>query len=289
MVIVIALGGNALLQRGEKGTLVEQMHNAERVMEHVADLVKHGEQVIITHGNGPQVGNILLQQKSKEVPAMPLNVCDAESQGIIGYILQKTLLNYGVKSATIVTQVLVDQNDSAFTNPSKPVGPFYDHPQPGMIDDAGRGWRKVVASPKPKQIMELDAIKELSSKLVVICCGGGGIPIIRNEKYEGIEAVIDKDLCSALLAKEVGADRFVVLTDVDNVYLNYGKSNQKKLTQLSITEAKTSMPHFLSGSMKPKIEACVDFVEHGGEAIICSINQLELALEGNAGTKIYKE
>ncbi len=289
MLTVIALGGNALLQRGEKGTLKEQIHNAERAMRHVAAMVKSGEKVILTHGNGPQVGAILIQQQNTEVPAMPMNVCGAESQGLIGYILQKTLLNYGVESATVVTQVLVDQSDPAFQNPSKPVGPFYDHPMPGMIDDAGRGWRKVVPSPKPKRIMEIDAIRAMAEKSLVIAAGGGGIPIVKNgEKYDGVEAVIDKDRCAELLAREVGADRLVILTDVENVYLNYGKADQKRLKQMSTSEARQWMHHFAMGSMRPKVEACVAFAENGGEAIICSLNQLEPALAGNAGTRIFK-
>jgi len=289
MLTVIALGGNALLQRGEKGTLKDQFHNAERAMRHVANLVAAGERVIITHGNGPQVGAILLQQQWHEVPAMPLNVCGAESQGLIGYVLQKTLLNYGIESATVVTQVLVDPSDTAFQHPSKPVGPFYDHPLPGMVDDAGRGWRKVVPSPKPKKIMEIDAIREMVEKVVVIACGGGGIPIVKNgEKYDGVEAVIDKDACAELLAREVGADRLVILTDVDNVYLNYGKVNQKRVKKMSTTEARQWMEHFSRGSMKPKVEACAAFAELGKESIICSLDQLEPALAGNAGTRIYK-
>lgn len=290
MLTVIALGGNALLQRGEKGTLKDQIHNAEKAMRGVANLVKKDEQVILTHGNGPQVGAILLQQVCADVPAMPLNVCGAESQGLIGYVLQKTLLNYGVKSATVVTQVLVDQNDLAFQNPSKPVGPFYDAPQPGMIDDAGRGWRKVVPSPKPKAILEIDAIKEMVDKVLVIACGGGGIPVVKNgNKYDGVEAVIDKDLCADLLAREVKADRLVILTDVDAVYFNYGEENQQRLEKLTVNEAKKNMRQFAKGSMRPKVKACVNFAEQGGEAIICSLDQLGAALAGKAGTRIVKE
>ena len=289
MLTVIALGGNALLQRGEKGTLKEQIHNAEKAMLSVANLVRQGEKVVITHGNGPQVGAILLQQQWPDTPAMPLNVCGAESQGLIGYILQKTLLNYGVDSATIVTQVLVDQSDPAFQNPSKPVGPFYDHPQPGMIDDAGRGFRKVVPSPKPIKIMELDAIRAIAEKSVVIACGGGGIPIVKTERYDGIEAVIDKDRCAKLLAKQLKADRLVILTDVDNVYLDFGKPTQRRIKEMTVAQAMEWMPHFARGSMKPKVEACVSFAKQGGEAIICSLNQLEPALAGNAGTRIYKK
>lgn len=289
MLTVIALGGNALLQRGEKGTLKEQFHNAERAMRPVADMLKQGEKIVLTHGNGPQVGAILLQQQWQDTPAMPLNVCVAESQGLIGYVLQKTLLNFGVKSATVVTQVLVDQTDPAFQNPSKPVGPFYDSPQPGMIDDAGRGWRKVVPSPIPKAIIEIDAIKEMVEKSLVIACGGGGIPVVKNgNQYDGVEAVIDKDRCADLLAKELGADRLVILTDVDNVYINYGKADQKRIKKMTTTQAHEWMHHFAGGSMKPKVEACVSFAEGGGESIICSLNQLEPALAGNAGTKIYK-
>ncbi|MCK4328058.1 MAG: carbamate kinase [Candidatus Diapherotrites archaeon] len=289
MLTVIALGGNALLQRGEKGTLKEQIHNAEKAMRSVANLVSQGEQIVITHGNGPQVGAILLQQQWPDTPAMPLNVCGAESQGLIGYILQKTLLNYGVESATVVTQVLVDQNDPAFQNPSKPVGPFYDSPQPGMIDDAGRGYRRVVPSPKPKRIMEIGAIKEMVDKSVVIACGGGGIPIVKHgEKYDGIEAVIDKDCCAELLARELGADRLAIMTDVDYVYTNYGKPDQRCIKEMTTSQALGWMDHFARGSMRPKVESCVAFAEAGGEAVICSLGQLEPALAGKAGTRIYK-
>jgi len=289
MLTVIALGGNALLQPGEKGTLREQIHNAEKAMKPVATLVEKGEKIVITHGNGPQVGVILLQQQFPDTVAMPLNVCGAESQGLIGYVLQKTLLNYGVEAATVVTQVLVDKNDPAFSHPSKPVGPFYDSPQEGMVEDSGRGYRRVVPSPVPKQIMEINAIKAMCERAVVIACGGGGIPITKNgDEYDGVEAVIDKDRCAELLARELGADRLVIMTDVDGVYKDYGTDGQTLLAELSVADARVLLPSLAEGSMRPKLESCIAFAEAGGEAIICGIGDLKAALAGEAGTRIHK-
>ncbi|MFC2174384.1 carbamate kinase [archaeon] len=289
MLTVIALGGNALLQPGEKGTLKEQIHNAEKAMKPVAKLVAGGEKVVLTHGNGPQVGIILLQQQWPETPAMPLNVCGAESQGLIGYILQKTLLNYGIEAATVVTQVLVDQGDPAFTHPSKPVGPFYDSPQPGMVEDSGRGYRKVVPSPMPKQILEINAIKAMCEKAVAITCGGGGIPVVKNgDTYDGVEAVIDKDRCADLLARDLGADRLVILTDVEGVYKSFGSDGQELLRELTTTDARALLPSLAEGSMRPKVEACISFAEAGGKAFVCALDQLGPALAGKAGTRIYK-
>lgn len=288
MLSVIALGGNALLQHGEKGTLSEQVANAERAVSGIAALARRGERIVLTHGNGPQVGNILLQQATGT--ALPLNACGAQSQGLIGYILQKALLNRGIKSATMITQVLVDPHDRAFDEPTKPVGPFYEQPAEGRAFEQGKGWRLVVPSPEPKRIIEIDAIRALAERFVVIACGGGGIPLAMvGDKYAGSDAVIDKDLCAELLARELKADRLIILTDVDGVYFDRGTPKAKIVSELTTSDARANAHQFSVGSMKPKVEACVRFIEAGGkEAVICSLDQLEAALAGRAGTRVYK-
>lgn len=308
--IVVALGGNAILQPGQKGTAEEQMFNVYKTCEQIASMIKEGYRVIITHGNGPQVGNILIQNGAAEdrVPAMPLDICGAESQGQIGYMMQQQLTNIlmgmGVKTpvVTMVTQMVVDKNDPAFQKPTKPVGPFYsmEYAEVAMkdkgehwIEDAGRGWRKVVPSPKPIRIVEIDAILDLIDKgCIVIANGGGGIPVVEeNGSFKGVEAVIDKDLGGERLALNVKADTFMILTDVPKVYINYKKPDQKQLDRITVEEVELfqNEGHFKAGSMGPKVEACRRFVVNGGKsAIITSLDTALKALQGEAGTIITR-
>jgi carbamate kinase len=272
----------------------------------IVKLIQEGYQVIVIHGNGPQVGNILLQNAAArdQVPAMPLDVCGAESQGLIGYMIQQSIFNelqaLGIKKdvVTLLTQVVVSKEDSAFQNPTKPVGAFYTkkEAEDGMakgeswIEDSGRGWRKVVPSPKPQEIVELNLIKTLvESGAVVIAGGGGGIPVVNEGNYlRGIEAVIDKDLASSLLAEQLGADMLVIATDVPYVAINFGKPNQKDLKELNLSEAKKYLAEgqFGEGSMGPKVQATLSFVESGGEAIIAALANLREAVLGTSGTRI---
>jgi carbamate kinase len=310
--VVVALGGNAIIQPGQKGTFEEQMVNVHVTCEQLAQMVKSGEyRVVVTHGNGPQVGNLLLQNEAgKEVAApMPLFALGAESQGFIGLMIQQNLGNLlaeqgngDIPVATIVTQVVVDKDDPAFANPTKPVGPFYSEEEAKALEadkgynireDAGRGWRRVVPSPDPIEINEKAAIRLLvEAKSLVIASGGGGIPVMReNGKLVGVDAVIDKDLAGERLAVDVGASIFMVLTDVDSVRLNYNTPDEKALSKITIDEAKkyAEEGHFAKGSMEPKVRAAVRFVEAGGEkAIITSLDQAVAALEGKAGTTITK-
>jgi carbamate kinase len=311
--VVVALGGNALLQVWQKGTFEEQMQNVYNAMEQLADMVLSGKwRLVITHGNGPQVGNILLQNEAGKhlVPPMPMDVCGAESQGMIGYMIQQAMHNVlarrgrpDIPVVTVVTQVLVDKNDPAFQNPTKPIGPFYTKEEAlrmkeekgwHVVEDAGRGWRRVVPSPDPKAIVEKEAIRILvENHAIVIASGGGGIPVIKeNGSYRGVEAVIDKDLAGERLAEDVGAQVFLILTDVDRVRLNYRKPNEVALSRMTVSEAKKYLAegHFAKGSMEPKVKACIRFVEAGGEvAIIASLNQATAALEGRAGTQIVRD
>lgn len=308
--VVVALGGNAILQRGEQGIFEEQLENVYHTAEQLAEMVLSGEwRIVITHGNGPQVGNILLQQEAAKgvVPPMPMDVCGAESQGLIGYMIQQALHNIlevkgrgDIPIVTVVTQVLVEKSDPAFRNPTKPVGPFYSeaeaHRLQGkkgwhVVEDAGRGWRRVVPSPDPKAILERDSIRILvKNRAIVVASGGGGIPVIKEDgKLQGVEAVIDKDLAGERLAQDVDADVFLILTDVDKVRINYGKPNEQPLDRMTAEEAKRYLAegHFAKGSMEPKVRAAVRFVEAGGErAVIAALNQARAALEGKAGTQI---
>ncbi len=310
--VVVALGGNAIIQPGQKGTFEEQMANVHVTCEQLAHMVESGKyRVVVTHGNGPQVGNLLLQNEAgKEVAEpMPLFVLGAESQGMIGLMIQQNLGNLlaaqgkgDIPIATIVTQVVVDKNDPAFANPTKPVGPFYSEEEAKALEsgkgynvreDAGRGWRRVVPSPNPIEINEKAAIRLLvEAKAIVIASGGGGIPVMReNGKLVGVDAVIDKDLAGERLAVDVGASIFMVLTDVDSVRLNYKTPEEKALSKITIDEAKkyAEEGHFAKGSMEPKVRAAIQFIESGGEkAIITSLDQAVAALEGNAGTTITK-
>ncbi|MDD2911993.1 MAG: carbamate kinase [Candidatus Bipolaricaulis anaerobius] len=310
--VVVALGGNAILQPGQRGTFEEQYGNVQRTVEQLAAMVLSGKwRLVITHGNGPQVGNILLQQDAAKavVPPLPMDVCGAESQGFIGYMIQQAFHNVlahagrgDIPVATIVTQVLVDKADPAFENPTKPVGPFYSAEEAKrlqaekgwhVVEDAGRGWRRVVPSPDPKEIVEREAIRLLvENRAIVVASGGGGIPVIKEDgTYRGVEAVIDKDLAGERLAEDVGAAVFLILTDVDRVRLNYKRPGEKVLDRLTVAEAKgyAQQGHFAKGSMEPKVKACVRFIEAGGErAVIASLAQAVEAAEGRAGTQVVR-
>ncbi|MEE9500832.1 MAG: carbamate kinase, partial [Candidatus Aminicenantaceae bacterium] len=306
---VVALGGNALLKKGEKGTTEEQEKNAAETSKQLYNMIERGYNLIITHGNGPQVGNILIrsEEAKEKVPESPLDVCVAESEGSIGYYLQQALLNTLRRArnkrfvVTVITQVLVDQNDPAFKNPTKPVGPFYtkEHAQIlqkekkwSMVEDSGRGYRRVVPSPIPKKIVQRYMIRDSAKRgHIVIAIGGGGIPIAKNRNgdYEGIEAVIDKDLASSLLACEIDADVFLILTEVEKVALNFNTPDQKDIDVMSIEDAEQFLKegHFPPGSMGPKIQSAIEFAKTcNKEVIITSINKLSEALDGKTGTRI---
>lgn len=307
--IVVALGGNAILQAGERGTAAEQKRNIENTVKQIVKLIKDNHRVIVTHGNGPQVGNLMIQQEAAKgkVPPMPLDVCGAQTQGQIGYMIQNSLenefkrLGINKKAVTLITQVLVDKNDPAFANPTKPVGPFYTEEEARRameekseiwIEDSGRGWRRVVPSPDPKGIVERDIIKSLVERdFVVIASGGGGIPVIEDADGSllGVEAVIDKDLAGEKLAHEVGADTFVILTDVPYVAINYGTPSQKNLEKVTLAEMEDykKQGHFRAGSMGPKVEAVCRFVRRGGKmAVIASLDKAVDAVYGKTGTVI---
>ncbi len=308
--VLIALGGNAILKHKESGTAEEQIRNIRRVCHLIASLVQSGYHVAITHGNGPQVGDILLKNEmaKKTLPPMPLDICGAESQGMIGYMLQQSLNNelrlIGTerKIATILTQTLVDGNDPAFTSPNKPIGPFYTAMEASklkdergwtLVNDAGRGYRRVVPSPRPVKIIEGEMIRTLYDEgFLVVASGGGGVPVIKegsDDTIRGVEAVIDKDRSAAVLAGMIGAEIFLILTDVDNAYLNYERPDQKALSRISLNEAKKYLAagHFMKGSMLPKIESAIHFIESGGKvAIITSQLLAGDALAGKAGTII---
>ena len=308
--LVIALGGNALQEAGKPATAQAQLEVVEKTSEYIADIVERGYEVIVAHGNGPQVGRIVIQNEvaSASTPAMPFDVCGAMSQGMIGYHIQqglsKVLRHRGINKnvVTVVTQVVVDKDDPKFKAPSKPIGPFYTEEEAKAIaeekgytmkEDAGRGWRRVVASPLPVEIVELDAVKTLNDAgFVVVTVGGGGIPVVRNEAgdLEGVAAVIDKDLASEKLARDMDADALVILTAVEKVSINFKKPDQKDLDRMSAAEAKQFIKegHFAPGSMLPKIEAALNFVESkpGRIAIITSLDKAVDAIEGRAGTTI---
>jgi len=306
---VVAIGGNAVNRPGEKATAENMLKNLSETAKFISKMLDEFD-IAITHGNGPQVGNLLVQQEiaKDKIPPFPIDVNDAQTQGSLGYMIAQTLYNElkeegkNYQIAALVTQIVVDKNDPAFQNPTKPVGPFYSEEEAKKLmkekgwiikEDAGRGWRRVVPSPKPLDIIEKDVIKLLMSKdVIVIAAGGGGIPVIVEDgKIKGVEAVIDKDRASALLAKEINADVLIILTGVEKVYLNYGKENQKELDTLTISDAKRylSEGHFPKGSMGPKIEAAIDFVESTGkECIITDMTVLDKALRGETGTKIIK-
>jgi len=307
--VVIALGGNALLQRTQKGTFEDQYGNVEKTATKIADLIEQGYRIVLTHGNGPQVGATLLRHDAAKniVPPFPLDACGAETQGFIGYMIQQALRNE-LKSrgtdkyvVTVVTRVTVDKNDQAFEHPTKPVGPFYTKQEaddlakriPGITikEDAGRGFRRVVPSPDPKVIAERFAIRTLvDAGFVVVSTGGGGIPIVEEgTKARGVEAVIDKDLAGQRLATLIGANLFVILTDVDGAYVNYGGPEQELLTEVTTGKLLNYLNEgqFKEGSMAPKVTAAIRFVESGGEqAIIAALDKLTEALKGESGTHV---
>ena len=297
---VVAFGGNALLQGNEVGTIEQQEKHTYDTCEKLIGLLQSGYNIIITHGNGPQVGNILLRNeagyKNYKIPQMPMDICVADSQGGIGYMIERQMKNVLTKHkirknvVTLITEVLVDINDPAFENPTKPVGTFYLKEEAELLakannwvfkeDPRKRGWRKVVPSPLPKDIVNKRIIGSLARKgNIVIAVGGGGVPVYRHKDkhLEAIEAVIDKDRASALLAKDIKADSFYIITDVPKVYINFNTKNQKALNKLTVKKARYYLEkgEFTAGSMKPKIEASLSFVENGGkEAVITDTNSL---------------
>ena len=307
--IVIALGGNALVQRGQEGTFQEQYDNVRKTTSNIADLIQDGYEVVLTHGNGPQVGATLLRHEAGKtfVPRLPLYVCGAETQGFVGYIIQQALRNElkrrGVDKfvVTVITRVIVDKHDSAFQKPTKPIGPFYTKDEASKLkrqmpnitlkEDAGRGYRRIVPSPDPKIIAERKAIRTLvDAGFVVIACGGGGIPVLEEDtQTTGVEAVIDKDLAGQRLATLIGAQTFIILTDVDGASLNYGTPKQKRIERITTEKLKNYLRdgHFKEGSMASKVEAAIRFVESGGElAVIAHLDNLIEALEGGSGTQV---
>jgi len=308
---VLAIGGNSLIKDKDHIALSSQYQAVKATSKYIAELIAEGLSMVITHGNGPQVGFIYRRGElaRHELPLIPLDICGADTQGAIGYMIQKALLNEfrerGItkKVTTVVTQTIVDRDDPSFEHPSKPIGSFMQEEEAltnkkefgwQIAEDAGRGFRRVVPSPIPKEIIELDVIGLLVKQgYIVVAVGGGGIPVIRNEHgdIEGVEAVIDKDLGSSLLARHLGADTFIISTSIDAVYLNFGKENQKSINRATLSEMKRYLAegHFKPGSMKPKIEAIIQFLEGGGKkAIVTSPENLLKAVKGEAGTTIVK-
>ena len=307
--LVIALGGNALQSGKAEPTAEAQLAVVKKTCEHIAEISQMGYEIAVVHGNGPQVGRILLaSETAKDVtPSMPFDVCGAMSQGYIGYHLQQSLkyalnsCNKNIPVVTLATQMIVEKADPAFKNPSKPIGPFYTKEQAEelertkgyiMKEDAGRGYRRVVASPIPRKIVEIDAIKQLWDSTIVIACGGGGVPVIENPDgtLEGVAAVIDKDFAAELLAEQVEADTLMILTEVENVAIHFGKPDQVNLTSLTLAEAAKYCEEgeFAPGSMLPKVQAAMKFVRAYPEkkAIITSLDKAIDALEGKTGTVI---
>ena len=307
--IVIALGGNALQSKNSEPTAAGQLSVVKETCEFIADICEAGHEITIVHGNGPQVGRIVLASEaaSKVTPAMPFDVCGAMSQGYIGYHIQQAL-RYSLSKRgishpvlTIATQMVVDKNDPGFQNPIKPIGPFYTKEEAEALvaecgytvkEDAGRGYRRVVASPLPQKIVEIEAIRSLWDTSIVICCGGGGIPVVENMDgtTEGVAAVIDKDFAAELLAEQVDADILMILTEVEKVAVNWGKPDQQNLDHMSLSEAAAYVKEgqFAPGSMLPKVEACMKFARSfpNKKAIITSLNKAVEALEGKTGTEI---
>lgn len=309
---VVAIGGNSLIKDEKRKSVEDQYEAAKETTLHIADMIEAGWDVAIGHGNGPQVGFILrrseIAAKAEGMHEVPLDVCGADSQGAIGYALQQTLQNElarrGIRKpvATVVTQVLVDKNDAAFKSPSKPIGSFMDEAEAkrreaemdwSVVEDAGRGWRRVVASPLPKEVVELEAVKTLlDAGVTVITVGGGGIPVIDagDHEYQGVAAVIDKDFASSLLARLINADLFLISTAVEKVAINFGKPEQKWLDRMTLAEARQYLAegtHFAKGSMAPKIQAIIWFLENGGkQALITNPENIGRALRGETGTWI---
>jgi carbamate kinase len=302
-IVVIAFGGNALIQKGQDGTSEQQMENLKVPMRKVVALAKD-YRVVISHGNGPQVGNILLQQDSTdEVAVMPVDVVGAMTQGQIGYmiesVLERTLAEAGLdlNFLTVITMTEVDENDPLFQNPTKPIGPFYSEEdskkKPYKMVLTDKGYRRVIASPKPTGIVPAREIKFLvDHDWIVVCTGGGGIPVVKDgDAHRGVEAVIDKDLGNSLLSREIGADLFVIATDVAGASIDWGKPTERQLRKVSLEEMKKHVAdgQFPAGSMGPKVDALLEFVEATGKrAVICQIDELEAAIAGDAGTEIVR-
>lgn len=306
---VVAIGGNSLIKTKTAVTFDSQYGNVYETCTHIVNLMDKGYRVVITHGNGPQVGFVLRRAEiaKHELHMVPLDACGADTQGAIGYQIQRAMNNCLRKNnmppktvASVITQTLVDKEDPSFKSPSKPIGSFMTKEvalahqakdQWDVVEDAGRGWRRVVPSPLPIEILELEAIQALlDSDCIVVAAGGGGIPVVETEgEYWGVEAVIDKDFATGLLAKNLKADKFIISTAVDQVYLNFHKENEKAIDVMTVEEAKKYVEdgHFAKGSMEPKIIACIQFVEEsGGSAIITSPKMIGQAIEGKAGTHI---
>ena len=309
---VVAFGGNALIRRGEEGTQTEQIENSDRLAARLVPLIQSGYSLVLVHGNGPQVGNILIQVEEAvtKVPPVSLDVCVAQSEGSIGYILARSLTNALVarrirrEVICLVTPVVVERSDPAFRKPSKPIGPFYTRYRAEylmkrmgwlMVEDSGRGYRKVVASPRPRNIVGLGAVKDcVEQGRVVIAGGGGGIPVYRTEegRLKGIEAVVDKDHTAGLMAAELDAELFVILTGVDQVYLNFGRPDQIRIERLTASEARRHLQEgqFPPGSMGPKMETAAAFVEKTAkEVLITSVERMREALAGRAGTRVVPD
>jgi carbamate kinase len=307
--LVIAIGGNSLITNAQHQSVPDQYAAVVKTAHHITDLLEHRHRIVITHGNGPQVGFILLRSEHSRgiLHQVPLDSIVADTQGALGYQIQQALENEFHRRrlkksvASVVTQTLVNRDDAAFASPAKPIGEFYTREQAEdrmrvekwtMIEDAGRGWRRVVASPIPVRIIESEAVRHLvKDGFVVIAAGGGGIPVVADEKgiLRGVAAVIDKDLASAVLAREIGADMLVISTAVEKVCLNFGTPGQRALDSMTVAEARRYMAegHFKPGSMLPKIEACVQFVTNSGhEALITCPEALPAALDGHTGTRL---
>lgn len=308
--VIVSLGGNALIRRGQKGTIEEQFENASSACSLIASLSSGGFPLIVTHGNGPVVGNIVLRNEaaSAVIPPMPLYISGAESEGVVGFTLQQVIYNHLRRSgstrqvAAVITQTVVDPRDPAFQDPTKPIGPFYPEDDSRtlagsrgwvMKDDSGRGLRRVVASPRPVRIVESGVIERLASDgVIVIAAGGGGVPVVEDSSglLKGVDAVVDKDLSTALLATSVKARLFIDLTSVEAVFLDYGKPGHRPIDAMSVEEAERYLEegHFAEGSMRPKIEAAIGFLRGGGREVLITAPHLALeAMEGRAGTRIY--
>ena len=316
---MLAIGGNSLIRSKDKSSFADQLTTTAETCRHIADIVEAGHEVVVTHGNGPQVGFILIRSHlaRNRLPQVPLDACNAQTQAEIGYMIQQSLDNEfrrrGIEKpvVTVVTQVVVDSADPAFQHPSKPVGPFYTKAEAAklekengwvMREDAGRGFRRLVPSPQPVDVVERPEVESLlRAGAVVVACGGGGIPVVEDggvrteeggvKTLKGVAAVIDKDLASSLLAGEIGAERLVISTAVEQVYLNYGLANQTALRRVSVEEMQKHLAarQFPPGSMGPKVEAALDFLERGGrEVIITDPDHLAEALAGKAGTHIIR-
>ena len=309
---VVAIGGNSLIKDEAHQSVPDQFNAVRETAVHITGMIEQGWNVVVTHGNGPQVGFILLRSElaSKVIHAVPLDSCGADTQGAIGYMIQQALYNEFLRrgiqrqSTTLVTQVVVDRNDPAMQNPSKPIGSFYKEEEAHekmskegwvMVEDAGRGWRRVVPSPIPREIIERDAIDTLiRSGFIVIAVGGGGIPVVRDAAgtLSGVEAVIDKDLASSLLASELHADLLLISTAVEKAALNFKKPNQIDLNRISLNEAKQYYEegHFAKGSMGPKVKAVINYLERGGNAALITMPEtIGKALKGETGTWIVQE